>query len=496
MNGELLILLALGVPLFSALVTYAVGRMPDVRETMTLVACIALSIVTISIFMRVGAGAPPQMTLARPIAGLDIAFRLEPLGALFAVMASVLWGVNSLFSIGYMRGRREPNQTRFYMCFALAMFGVMGVAMAANLFTLFIFYEVLTFTTYPLVTHSGTPAARRAGRIYLGTLVGASVVLFLPGIIAVAVYAGSTTFTPGGLLEGKVNGGIASAILLLLTFGAAKAALMPLHGWLPNAMVAPAPVSALLHAVAVVKAGVFTLLKVSTYIFGPELIATLPAAQWILWIAAATIVIASLVALTKDDLKARLAWSTVGQLAYITSAAMLPWAGGLVAGGLHMVFHAVAKITLFMCAGAIYVATGASRVSEMGGLGRRMPVVFACFMIAAASVIGLPPMAGMWSKFLLVTASFGSGEWLTAAAMIVSSLLSLIYLLPIAFRALFPPIGDTAPREFVRPGGTPALALTAIVLTSVACVALFLLADPLANYLAPIRTISFVEGAP
>ncbi len=496
MTGDLLILLALGVPLFSAIVTYAVGRMPDVRETMTMVACIALSIVTISMLVRVSAGTPPTMTLARPIAGLDIAFKLEPLGALFAVMASVLWGVNSLFSIGYMRGRREANQTRFYMCFALAMIGVMGVAMAANLFTLFIFYEVLTFSTYPLVTHKGDAAARRAGRIYLGTLVGASVLLFLPGIITVAVLAGSTTFTAGGLLAGKVDGGVASAILLLLTFGAAKAALMPLHMWLPNAMVAPAPVSALLHAVAVVKAGVFTILKVSTYIFGPELISTLPAANWILWIAAATIVIASLVALTKDDLKARLAWSTVGQLAYITSAAMLPWASGLVAGGLHMVFHAVAKITLFMCAGAIYVATGAKRVSEMGGLGRRMPIVFTCFMIASVSVIGLPPMAGMWSKFLLVTAAFGSNEWLTAAAMIVSSLLTVVYLMPVAFRALFPAQADPAPRDFVRPGGTPGVALAAIMITAGACLVLFLFADPIANFLEPIRTVSFVEGAP
>ncbi len=496
MSGELLIFLALAVPLFSALVTYAVGRMPDVRETMTVVACIALSIVTVSMLVRVGAGAPPTMTLARPIAGLDIAFKLEPLGALFAVMASVLWGVNSLFSIGYMRGKREPNQTRFYMCFALAMVGVMGVAMAANLFTLFIFYEVLTFSTFPLVTHNGDAAARRAGRIYLGTLVGASVLLFLPGIIAVAVFAGSTTFTTGGLLTGKVDGAVASMILLLLTFGAAKAALMPLHGWLPNAMVAPAPVSALLHAVAVVKAGVFTVLKVSTYILGPELIATLPAANWILWVAGATIVIASLIAMTKDDLKARLAWSTVGQLAYITSAAMLPWASGLVAGGLHMVFHAVAKITLFMCAGAIFVATGASRVSELGGLGRRMPIVFVCFLIASISVMGLPPMAGMWPKFLLVTAAFGSNEWLTAAAMIVSSLLTGVYLLPVALRALFPAIGDPAPREFVRPGGTPGLALVAIGVTAGACIVLFVLADPIAKFLEPIRTISFVEAAP
>jgi multicomponent Na+:H+ antiporter subunit D len=496
MSGELLILLALALPLFAAVVTYAVGRMPDVRETLTIVACIALCIVTISIFVRVGQGGAVALTLVQPAPGLAIAFRLEPLGALFALMASVLWGVNSLFSIGYMRGRREANQTRFYICFAIAMFGVMGIAMAANLFTLFVFYEVLTFATYPLVTHAGTPAARRGGRIYLVTLVGASVLLLLPGIIGVQAVAGSTTFTQGGLLSGRVDDVTGSVLLLLLVFGAAKAALMPLHGWLPNAMVAPAPVSALLHAVAVVKAGVFTVLKVSAYIFGPDLIATLSSATWILWVAAATIVIASLVAMTKDDLKARLAWSTVGQLAYITSAAMLPMAAGLVAGGLHMVFHAVAKITLFMCAGAIYVATGASRVSDMGGLGRRMPWVFVAFLVASFAIVGLPPMAVMWSKFLLMSASFGAGEWLTAVALIASSLLSLVYLVPVAFRALFPPIGELPSRDFVRPGGTPATALVALCSTAAGCGALFFLADWLATYLAPLSAVTFMEAAP
>ncbi len=494
-SGELLILLTLALPLFSAAVSYAVGRMPDVRETLTLVACIGLCIITIAMFMRVGAGDAPELVIAQPMSGLEIAFRLEPLGALFAVMASVLWAVNSLFSIGYMRGAREANQTRFYVCFALAMFGVMGVAMAANLFTLFIFYEALTLATYPLVTHKGDAAARRAGRIYLATLVGASVVLFLPGIIGVASVAGSTTFTPGGLLPGTTSVVIENVLLLLLVFGAAKAALIPLHGWLPAAMVAPAPVSALLHAVAVVKAGVFTILKISAYIFGPELITALPAATWILWLAAATIVIASLVALTKDDLKARLAWSTVGQLAYITSAAMLPFASGLVAGGLHMVMHAVAKITLFICAGAIYVATGAAKVSEMGGAGRRMPILLTFFFIASLSVIGLPPMGGMWSKFLLVDASFGSGEWLTAAAMIVSSLLSVAYLLPVAFNALFAPAGVKGP-EFTRPGGVPGAALTAAGVTAIGCLALFVAAEFIADYLEPLGAFTLMEAAP
>jgi len=312
----------------------------------------------------------------------------------------------------------------------------------------------------------------------------------------VQAVAGSTSFVAGGLLAGRVDAVVGSVLLLLLVFGAAKAALMPLHGWLPAAMVAPAPVSALLHAVAVVKAGVFTVLKVSAYIFGPDLISILPAATWILWVGAATIVIASLVAMTKDDLKARLAWSTVGQLAYITSAAMLPMASGLVAGGLHMVFHAVAKITLFMCAGAIYVATGANRVSEMGGLGRRMPWVFTAFLAASLGIIGLPPMAAVWSKLLMITAAFEGGHWVFAVALVASSMLGLVYLLPIAFRALFPPIGAPPPREFVRPGGTPGTAVVAVCVAAAACIVLFFVADALASYLAPIRAVSIMESAP
>ncbi len=222
-----------------------------------------------------------------------------------------------------MRAKREANQTRFYMCFALAMTGVMGVAMAGNLFTLFIFYEVLTFSTYPLVAHKGDAAARRAGRIYLGILAGASVLLLLPAIIIVHGLTGSTDFVAGGLLAGKAGPAMAGLLLALIVFGAAKAALFPVHAWLPNAMVAPAPVSAMLHAVAVVKAGVFALLKASAYIFGADLMTATPVTQWLLWLAAATIVIASLVAMTKDEIKARLAWSTIGQLAYITSAALI-----------------------------------------------------------------------------------------------------------------------------------------------------------------------------
>jgi len=239
-----------------------------------------------------------------------------------------------------------------------------------------------------------------------------------------------------------------------------------------------------------VKAGVFVILKASAYIFGPELIAAMPASQWLLWLAAATMVIAAFVAMSQNNLKARLAWSTIGQLAFITSAALLPISGSILAGGLHMVAHAVGKITLFMCAGAIYVATGAGRVSELSGLGKRMPVTFFCFLIGALSVVGMPPFASLWSKFLLITASFGSQEWITAAAMIFSTLLSLFYLTPIAIRGLLPPATDPSPVDFIRPGGAPSLTIAPAVMTAIACLVLFFFADAIVSYLAPIE-----EGA-
>ncbi len=483
-TGEALILAVLILPLFTAGVIYAVGRAPDVRETITLMAAIALAILCAAILARTAQGNPPELTLAAPLPGLKIAFQLEPLGALFALMAATLWAINSLYAFGYMRARREAHQTRFYMCFAVAMAGVMGIAMAGNLFTLFIFYEILTFSTYPLVAHKGDEAARKAGRIYLGMLAGASVLFMLPGIVGVYHFAGSTDFVKGGLLAGKVGPVAGSVLLVLLVFGTAKAALMPVHAWLPSAMVAPAPVSTLLHAVAVVKAGVFTLLKVSAYIFGADLIAATPATQWLIWIAAATIVIASLIAMSKDDLKARLAWSTIGQLAYITSAALIGGAA-IAVGELHLLMHAAAKITFFMCAGAIYVATGISRVSEMRGLGRRMPLTFAAFLIGSLSVIGLPPLGGFWSKFLLIATSFEAGQTLTAWAMIASSLVSMLYLLPIAILGLMPPKG-VLPASFTLPGGAPRLSLTPLAITAAGCVLLFFLADPVLDFLQPV----------
>ncbi len=486
MSPDTFILAALLIPIATTAAIYVLGRIPDLREGATLLGAAALFGCAILLATQVSAGLEPELTLWQAAPGLAFYFKLEPLGALFALVASGLWIVNSLYSIGYMRGNRERNQTRFYMCFAIALLGAMGVAMAGNLFTLFVFYEVLTLSTYPLVAHKGDEKAQRGARIYLLTLLGTSIGLFLVGVVWTWAVAGSLDFVEGGLLAGQVGPGVASALLLLFAFGVGKAALMPFHFWLPNAMVAPTPVSALLHAVAVVKAGVFTILKVAIYVFGEDLLNQTPATDWILAVACFTIVVSSLIALTKDNLKARLAYSTVSQLAYVTTGAMLADAAGFTGGALQIAAHATGKITLFMCAGAIYVATGVQNISEMRGLGRRMPWVFGAFLIGALSIIGIPPLAGDWPKYeLMQGAADADGKGYVIAILIMSSLLNVAYLLPIPILALMPPPGSPEPAAYKRPDGAPFFTVAAPVFTAFLCFVLFFTVGAIGDFLLP-----------
>ena len=486
MSPDMLILTVLGLPLLTALGIYIFGKIPDLREGATLIGAVALFGSVILLVLTMQSGATPALTLGRAGPGLVFAFKLEPLGALFAVVASGLWIVNSIYSIGYMRGNRERNQTRFYICFAIALFGAMGVAMAGNLFTLFVFYEVLTISTYPLVAHKGDVNARRGARIYLMTLLGTSIGLFLIGVVWTSALTGSLDFVPGGLLAGKVDPAIGSILLLLFAFGVGKAALMPFHFWLPNAMVAPTPVSALLHAVAVVKAGVFTIMKISIYIFGVDYLSALPSTDWVLGVACFTIIVSSLIALTKDNLKARLAYSTIGQLAYVTAGAMLATQAAMMGGSLQIAAHAMGKITLFMCAGAIYVATGLTNISDMRGLGKRMPWVFGAFFVASLSIIGIPPLAGGWPKFQLFLGAVQAQHGYVAWVLLISSLLNIAYLLPIPILALMPPKGTPEPAPYKRPEGAPRFVVIAPVFTAFGTLLLFFAMGAIASFLAPV----------
>jgi multicomponent Na+:H+ antiporter subunit D len=482
MAPEQAMLAALAVPLAGAALIALAGRAPNLREAVTLATALALLACVLSLLPGVLAGGRPAVALFELLPGLEIALRLEPLGMLFALIASGLWIVNSLYSIGYMRGNREEKQTRFFVCFALALSATMGIAFSANLFTLFLFYELLTLVTYPLVTHHGTEKARQGGRVYLGLLLGTSTVFLLPALIFIWYLAGTTDFTPGGILAGRLGHNELAALLALTVYGIGKAALMPFHRWLPAAMVAPTPVSALLHAVAVVKAGVFSVVKVIVYIFGVDNLAAAGlggAADWLVAVAGFTIIAASMVALGADNLKRRLAYSTISQLAYVVMAAALLAPLSLIGAVLHIAAHAFGKITLFFAAGSIYTAAHRTEVSQLDGIGRRMPWTMGAFTIGALSMIGLPPAAGFVSKWYMLSGAMAAQHWVAVAVIAGSTLLNAGYFLPIVYRAFF-----VAPHhdEHDHPHGEAPLPMVmALTVTAAATVLLFFLPDvPLA----------------
>jgi multicomponent Na+:H+ antiporter subunit D len=468
----------------------ALDGKPDARDAVS-VATAALtfvcSLVVLAAFLR---GAETELPLFEMMPGLLIAFAAEPLGLVFAALASGLWIVVAIYAVGYMRANGEAHQTRFAICFAIAMGATLGIAFSANLFTLFIFYEVLTLSTYPLVAHKETPEARAGARTYLSILLSTSIGFLLVALIWVWTATGTLDFMPGRLLEGRVDPDAAPFLLALFAYGVGKAALMPFHRWLPAAMVAPAPVSALLHAVAVVKAGVFTLLKVAVYIFGVGYLSQSGASDWLMWVAALSLLLSGLIAMQLDDLKARLAYSTVSQLAYVTLGVALANQMGIIGGTMQMVMHAMAKITLFMCAGAIYVTAHKTRVSELQGLGRQMPWTFAAFLVASLSIVGLPPLGGGWSKWFLLLAAADAQQTAMMIVLAAGSLLSLAYLLPIPGTAFFMPprrantLGAAAAEPLpVAIAEAPLLCLLPICATALGCIALFFFGNAIYDFL-------------
>ncbi|MFK7942204.1 MAG: proton-conducting transporter membrane subunit [Paracoccaceae bacterium] len=487
MSGAALIQLSLAIPALGAVGIALTWWNRNVREAVTLVTALALfGVVVLTLLPMVMAGARPEWTAVTVVDGISIAFAVEPLGMLFATIASSLWIVNSIYSIGYMRGNKEPRQTQFYMCFAVAICSAVGIAFAGNLFTLFLFYEVLTVSTYPLVAHKGNEDARDKARIYIVLLMATSMALLLPAIIWTYVAAGTADFAAGGILAGAgLGAGALTVLFLLYAYGIGKAALMPVHFWLPAAMVAPTPVSALLHAVAVVKAGVFSVVKIVVYVFGIDLLTETGAADPVLYIAGGTVILASLIALNQDNLKKRLAFSTVSQLSYVVMAAALATPAAIIGAALHIAAHAVSKITLFFAAGSIYTAAHLTEVSQLDGLARRQPWTFAAFLVGALSIIGLPPFIGLWSKWWIGMGAFEAGEPWVIAVLMVSSLLNVAYLLPIVARGWFVPEPEGAPPPKVHEAPFPAVA--ALTITAILCVVLFIAIGPLMDLVQQIE---------
>jgi len=489
-NPAYLLAAILLTPLIGAASIVALHRVPNRREAASLVSACTLVVLVLLLITTTTFSSPVVLSLFELVPGITIAFHVEPLGAAFALVVSALWLITVIYAIGYMRVKGEKHQTRFYLLFAVAIAATLGGAFAENLMTLFIFYEVLTLATYPLVTHGGREKDRAGGHTYVALLLGTSTVFMLLAIAWTYTLTGTLSFQQGGIFmtEDGLIPGVSPALLTvifgLFLFGIGKAALMPFHHWLPAAMVAPTPVSALLHAVAVVKLGVFAVLKVSLYIFGLDAL-TLYDATWVMqYVAAATLIIAGIYALREDNLKRRLAYSTISQLAYIVLAATIANQMAFAAGVMHIAAHAFAKITLFFCAGMILISLHKSKVSELRGIGRHMPITMATWVVASLCVIGLPLTGGFWSKWYLAQGAWNADQPLFMVVVLVGSLLAAAYLLPPTIRAFYStPRGAAATESATVVPEAPRAALLAVTATAMVTVLLFFFAQPVLHFI-------------
>ncbi len=462
--------LALAVSAIAAVCIIYARKNPNLRESFSLGAGVLKFLIVVSMAPVVLAGGAIEYTLVTIYPGVSISFKVDALGLMFAGTASFLWILASLYSIGYMRGNNEKSQTRFYACFAIALSSTMGVAFASNIFTLFLFYEILSVSTYPLVMHKETKEAREGGKMYVIYLVGASKSFFLAAMILTYMLTGTLDFARGGMFEGISGSTMLTAIYILYILGIAKAGIMPMHNWLPAAMVAPTPVSALLHAVAVVKVGVFSVLRIIFDVFGVDLMHQLHLGFGTAVVVSFTILLASTYALTQDNLKIRLAYSTVSQLSYVILGAALLTKSGVTGGVMHVAVHAFSKITLFFCAGAIYIASHKTLVSELNGIAKKMPYTMTAFAIGALSMIGVPPVAGFISKWYLLLGTLEAEHMFFLFVLVTSTMLNAAYFLPILNAAFFKdlPSGETAERQ-----EAPLPAVIALCVTATAAVTMF-----------------------
>lgn len=476
-------LIAVIVPIIGAIIIRFIGE--EKTKLRHLVAVSSVSIVFIAVatmLPAVLAGNPIEIRLLDLVDGIGIVFRIDALGMVFGLVSSCLWVFATVYSIGYMA--HEHDQQNYFVFFVLSCSAAMGVAFAGSLFTLYIFYEYLAICTYPLVVHAQTHESVKAGIKYISYSLAGGALVFL-SIFMIHNLVGTLDFTPGGIM-GSVGADktmILTIIFILLIAGfGTKAAIMPLHSWLPGAMVAPTPVSALLHAVAIVKAGVFGISRVFFSIYGRELIAELNVTNILAVFICFTIIVGSFMAIKQTVLKLRLAYSTIGQLGYITLGILLLNPAGVTGGLIHIINHAVLKITLFFCAGMIITVTGKRNLNQLNGIGRQMPLTMLAFAVGALGLMGVVPICGYISKYYLLTGSLQAGMPVFAYVILGSSLLNAIYYLPIIANAFFKE-GD-----FVKQAG-PEAPLTMLIPTLV-LVLISIVFGLFANY----TTIPFIEA--
>lgn len=450
------VLLATLIPMVTAALVMATGRSPNLRESISFVGAVLTFIAVMILAPGVLRGGAYALDLITIYPGISVSFYLDPLGLVFAGTASFLWILASVYCIGYMRGLNEHAQTRFYVCYAVSVGAAMGAAFSANLFTLYLFYELVSIFTYPLVMHHQDKEGYEGARKYIIYLMFTSKAMLLPAMAIIYVLTGTLDFNmsgiSGGIFPAEADRMMVIIAYLLCLFGFAKAGIMPLHNWLPDAMVAPTPVSALLHAVVVVKVGVFSICRVMLSLFGIDLLDVTGMGMFTAYVVSFTIVTASIIALTQTNLKARLAYSTVSQLSYIVLGVAMLTPHAVTGGLLHIANHAFAKITLFFCAGCIFVASGKKDISEMGGLGWRMPVTMAAFALASLSMIGVPPVSGFVSKWYLALGAMDIGNMILLAVLLISSLLNAGYFVPVVHKSFFgkPLAADTGTGSLER----------------------------------------------
>lgn len=434
------LLLAVIIPLLGSLVVMTLKSNPNLREAISSCASVLLFIVILSFIPALRSGKTLIYPLFELLPGLSITLRADGFSMIFAMVASSLWIIAVFYSMGYMRAHDEPCQTRFNACFALAIFGAIGVAFSDNLFTLYLFYEIVSICTYPLVAHHQDEESYEGARKYIVYLTTTAKFFLLPALILIYVLVGNLDFPHNiftGIIPADTKGWIVVLLYVFCIFGFAKNGVMPFHHWLPGAMVAPTPVSALLHAVAVVKVGVFCTTRTMLYVFGVDTMQMFNLGIPTAYFVGFTIIAASVIALSKDNLKARLAYSTVSQLSYIILGVALLTPHAIDGGLIHIVNHAFSKITLFFCAGAIYIAAHKKYISEMSGLGRSMPFTFGAFAVASLSMIGAPPVAGFVSKWYLLVGSMEAHQIGILLILIASTVLNVGYFAPVTYKAFF-----------------------------------------------------------
>jgi multicomponent Na+:H+ antiporter subunit D len=442
------LLITLLIPLIGTLGVMFMGKNENIREGVSSVASIILFLLVASMIPTVLSGKTLIFHMFSILPGVSVTLRADAMSMIFALVASSLWTIAVFYSMGYMRAHHEHAQTRFNACFALAIFGAIGVAFSDNLFTLYLFYEIVSICTYPLVAHHQDTEGYNGARKYIIYLTTTAKAFLLPALILIYVLTGTLDFAPNistGIFPPDVNKSLVIMLYIFCLFGFAKNGVMPFHHWLPGAMVAPTPVSALLHAVAVVKVGVFCTTRVMLYVFGVDTMHALNLGIPTAYFVGFTVIMASVLALSKNNLKERLAYSTISQLSYIIMGVALLTPAGIDGGLIHIVNHAFSKITLFFCAGAIYIAAHKKDISDMGGLGKTMPFTFGAFGIASLSMIGAPPVAGFITKWNLLVGSIQAHQIGILLILIASTMLNVGYFAPVTIKAFFGkyPEGET-----------------------------------------------------